>query len=138
MKVTKVNDGYVVIAARGERLPEVLDRFCEEYGVTAGTVRGIGAIADVELGYFDVDTKSYQRKRYRGSFELLTLQGNISRKPDGDIFIHVHVVLGGPDYRTIGGHLFDATVSVTGEFFIAPVAAPLQRSLDEYTGLSLL
>ena len=45
------------------------------------------------------------------------MEGNVALK-DGEPFIHAHVVLSDHKMQTLGGHLFETTVGVAGEFFL--------------------
>ena len=40
--------------------------------------------------------------------------------------------------NTIGGHLINATISLTGEIFITPLNGTVERKFCEKTGLNLL
>lgn len=44
-------------------------------------------------------------------------------------------MLGGPDFRTLGGHLFQAKTGVVVEVFVTPLQDPLPRMLCEEIGL---
>jgi len=43
------------------------------------------------------------------------LEGNVALK-EGEPFIHAHVVLSDHNMQTLGGHLFETTVGVAGNF----------------------
>jgi len=136
MKVKRVEGGFIVVLERGEEVVKALTDFVNENELEGGEVRGVGGVKNVVLGFYDIERKEYLKRRFDGFFELLSLIGNISIV-DGKPFCHLHATLSGRDYGAIGGHLFEATVSVTGEFFIQ--AAPkLTRKFDETTGLNLI
>ena len=77
--------------------------------IDAGTVEGLGAGYGWTLGYFDRATREYRRQTFPGEWEILSLKGNLALR-EGRPIAHVHVVLGGPDFRTVGGHLFEGRV----------------------------
>jgi len=128
---------YLVRVDRGEEMMETLRAVAREKGIEAGRVSGIGALQDAELGYFDVERKDYLRKKLPGSWELLSLAGNISLR-DGEVLPHIHVILGNVDLECRGGHLFSGVVSVTGEIFIEKLPEALHREMDDEVKLPLL
>ena len=48
------------------------------------------------------------------------------------------MTLGRSDFSLVGGHLFEATVSVTLEVFVTPTSKRLERELDQRFDLNLL
>jgi predicted DNA-binding protein with PD1-like motif len=53
---------------------------------------------------------------------------------DGEPFCHAHVTISGLDFISHSGHLFQADIAVTGEFFLQPLPR-IERVFDEQTGL---
>ncbi len=136
MRAFEQDGSWIVRIDRGEVLPACLERWMAEQGIGAATFAGIGALDDVELGYFDRVSRVYARRTFPESRELLSLVGNGSWHA-GQPVVHAHVVLGGPDFSVVGGHLFRATVSVTVELHVQPLRA-LTRRRDDAVGLNLL
>lgn len=136
MNVSQHGNSYYVQVTKGERVIASLTAFAKEHGLGAGTISGIGALTDVELGFYELGTKTYHRETFSDAFELLNLTGNIS-VVDGEPFVHAHVTLGDAEYRARGGHLFEAEVEVTGEFVVTPLEGTVQRDMDEQIGLKL-
>lgn len=65
-----------------------------------------------------------------GPLELLSISGNISRRPDGGVHLHAHVTVstGGPvPGQTYGGHLVEGAV----------VLSTAEIALVEITGMAL-
>jgi predicted DNA-binding protein with PD1-like motif len=137
MKVQKFADGYLVRLERGEEVTEALTSFLKENKIHAGTVSGLGGIADAELGFYDLPSKTYLHQTFPGNLELIHYMGNITLV-DGDPFIHAHAVVSGPDYTAKSGHFFSAKVAITGEFVIRPADYMVSRALDDFTGLKLM
>jgi hypothetical protein len=137
MKVKKFSQGYIVRVERGEEITATLTNFLREANITAGMITGLGGIADAELGFYDLPSKTYQRTTVSGNLELVLYQGNITMV-DGEPFIHAHAVVSGPDYIAKSGHFFSAQVVVTGEFIIKPADWNVTRVLDDVTGLKLM
>ncbi|MFH1277569.1 MAG: DUF296 domain-containing protein [Candidatus Eisenbacteria bacterium] len=139
MKVWEYDGGdrYLVRVDRGEELTDTLRAVAKEKGIHAGRIAGIGALRDAELGYFDVDRKEYLRGIVEGSWELLSLTGNVSLR-SGEPVPHIHVILGDANLNCKGGHLFSGVVSVTGEIFIDRLPGALHRETDPEVDLPLL
>ncbi|MBI3871474.1 MAG: DNA-binding protein [candidate division Zixibacteria bacterium] len=137
MRYQKTPHGYMVRLQKGEEIHASLTRFMKEKKFGGGSVTGLGAVTDVGLGYFHLNTKQYDRHEYKDEYELVSLTGNLSLV-DGQPLLHAHVVISGSDMAAISGHLFAATIAVTGEFAITVSDTPMNRALDPETGLKLL
>jgi hypothetical protein len=137
MRSFKKDNIYVLIVDRGEEIVSKVIDFCKKNRISAAFVSGIGALSNITLGYFDIIKKEYIKKKLDSSYELLNINGNISVEEDDFIF-HCHVILGGPDFRLMGGHLFRGVVSVTAEICILPLNGKLIRKMDEETRLNLI
>jgi uncharacterized protein len=128
---------HVVRLDRGEPVLASLQAYVGAQGIEGGSILGLGAVRDAELGYFHPDERAYHRRRFPETRELLNLTGTISRL-DGAPFVHAHVQLADENHVVVGGHLFEAVVAVTGEFVVHAAAVPSRRLADDDTGLKLL
>ncbi len=138
MRVFESESGTLVVRLDvDEEIVASLTTVVKERGLKGGAITGIGAVKNTTLGYFDVHTKTYDRRVFADDFELVGLTGNITWV-DSEPMIHLHAVLGGPDYAAVAGHLFSSEISITGEITITPNELALQRGLDERTGLKLI
>jgi predicted DNA-binding protein with PD1-like motif len=137
MLAAQFSEGYLLRLERDEEVTESLTRFLEEKEIRAGIVSGLGGIADAELGFYDLPTKTYLRRVIPGNLELVHYLGNITQV-DGKPFIHAHAVVSGRDYQAYSGHFFQARIAVTGEFVIRPADWKVSRALDDFTGLKLM
>lgn len=137
MRHAEVEGGWLVRLEAGEKLPAAIAAFCRARGVPAATVSGLGALSDVELGYYDVGAKRYERTRLAGSWELLALTCTVAEW-QGEPFAHTHVLVSGPDFSVRGGHLFEGTVSVTAELRVVAIRQPVRRAMDPAFSLHFL
>ena len=135
MEFRKVDNCYYVYVQKDEPVLETLTGFCKDYGIQNGQVFGIGAIKDVELGAYDLDTKHYTRQLFEGSWELIGMQANITQL-DNEPFIHAHVTIGDHNFNVKGGHLFAGNVAVVGEFIIVPLSGDARRESNPEIGLA--
>ena len=100
----------------GEEIHESVQGL-QMHGIKCAVITsGIGRCHNVEIGYLD-SNKIYQKTMHQDSMELLSTQGNLAPGPNGP-FTHIHVVLSDDDKVVHGGHLFQATVSVTAEIHL--------------------
>lgn len=121
---------------KGEEIISVITKLAKENSITAGLVRGIGALERTKIGYYDQKTRKYIFQNFTEPMEILSLKGNISIK-DGEPFPHIHVVLSREDYSCIGGHLFEAEVFAFEFEIIEFEGTAYERDFDEDTGLFL-
>jgi predicted DNA-binding protein with PD1-like motif len=136
MEWREMGDAYCVRLLRDEEVLEQLTDFVTEREITAASILGIGAVKDIELGFYELETRTYHRKELAGDHELVNLTGNLSFV-DGKPFVHAHVTVGGPDFRASCGHLFRAVIAVTGEFVVRPMPGQIDRAFDDACGLNL-
>ena len=111
----------------GEPFFDTLYAALSETGGSSGVfLSGIGMLRSFEIGWFNMETKAYEKKFYTDPYELLSLSGNLSQKETA-LFAHFHVTLAGRAHRVIGGHLFGGTVCNTLECFFRSYGHPLMR-----------
>lgn len=114
-----------------------LTELCKTKDIHAGYLHGIGAVSNVTCGWYDLATRSYMFTDYKGLFEVVSLQGNITHKED-EHFIHLHGIFTDTDNRAFGGHVKEMTVGITLEIFLHPLPGVTRRSYDERSGLYLI
>jgi predicted DNA-binding protein with PD1-like motif len=137
MKHRRVPGGFFVVLDKGEEIVATLTAFAREQKIEGGGLAAIGALEDPTLGFYDLGTKTYDQSLFKGEFELVALNGNISLV-DGEPFVHCHATLGKPDYSLIGGHLFSGTVAVTAEVHVRVFDEAMKREKNAAIGLNLL
>ncbi|MCE5222891.1 DNA-binding protein [bacterium] len=129
---------------KGEEILESLTGFCKKfnhYTGATGTITGIGAVSYAEIGWFDPECKKYVTNVYQENREITSLIGNLSLK-EKEPFFHIHVTLSNRQFEVIGGHLYKAIISATGElvlrtFRLSGTSTDLKRKPDQETGLYL-
>jgi predicted DNA-binding protein with PD1-like motif len=139
MQTVQIHNGFFIVLSRGEELIASLTQFCEQEAVHWGQFSAIGAVEDVEIGYYDIGNREYVFNAEEGPFEVANMNGNISELGE-DPLIHCHAVLSRCDETLgcIGGHIRTARVALTLEVCLWLVTQPLLRGFDEDTGLNLL
>lgn len=136
MRFIKTDKGYVVRLFKWEHVVTSLTQFCIDENITSGFINGLGGAFEAELGFYYVDRKEYECKKF-GACEIVSLIGNIAFV-EGKPFLHIHAVIADTSFAAFGGHLKEATVSATCEVFITPFETKLERTMDEKIGLKLL
>ena len=126
---------FLLRVPEGEELGSFVNRFAEKKGVSTAIVKGIGSLRNPVVGYYSEETRSYKRIELVGTFEMLSLLGNISIK-DGRPFAHLHVTLGNATGNVFGGHLIKGEVFVAELYVQELLGEPLIRK-DRGNSLSL-
>ncbi|MFW0760503.1 PPC domain-containing DNA-binding protein [Staphylococcus cohnii] len=127
----------VLVLEQGEDIVEAVTDLAREQNGKFGTVSGIGACDDVELNFYNLDTKTYEKKEIKEPLELISLLGNISHI-DEKPFAHLHATFGTNQYETLSGHLTKAVVSATAEIVITMTNLDINRKHNADIGLNLL
>lgn len=122
---------------KGEKLNATLLNFLNNSNISSAAFSAIGACEELELGFYNLDSKEYQWKTFADRFEIVSLTGNISKYHDEKI-LHMHGVFSDINFHTIGGHVKDFTVSATCEVEIRLLDENSERTEDKLTGLKLL
>jgi uncharacterized protein len=121
----------------GGDLLEEIAAVAEAHGMQAAELRAIGALQTARLAFYDQTSHEYGEFPVDAPVELVGLLGNVSRR-DGATAVHAHATLAGHDGACIGGHVAPGCVVFACELILQElVGEPLQRELDEVTGLPL-
>jgi hypothetical protein len=129
MQFTQIDNTFLIRLERGEEIHAVLKAFCQQHGISAGWLTGIGALMQAELGYFHRDRMEYSWKVIETDHELTSLMGNISLK-EGEPWLHLHATLSDEQFQVTAGHLKSGVISVTGEIILHPLPGPIIRTFD--------
>lgn len=136
-KVLNTEKPFILALKMGENLFEGILRCANAANLKSASISGLGALDDVTVAYYNLETKQYQTKLFKGMYELISLNGNIALV-DGKRFIHIHAALGTEQYDVVGGHIMDAIVGPSAEITIIPLSAEINREYDAVTGLKLM
>ena len=136
MKTYPSEDGAAafVSLARGEDLLAGLGDAIAVLGVEAATLQLIGGLETATLGYFDPEAGQYLTFT-TGHVEIASGLGNVSIR-DGSPFIHLHLVVSGPDGECRAGHAMDGCRGFVVEAYLRKLdgEAPVRRQVE---GMSL-
>ena len=129
---------FALIFDTGDEFISELTDFAKDNDLSAASLTALGAFSDATLGYFDIESKEYDKIPVEEQVEVLSLVGTIAPKDGGEPEVHAHTVVGRPDGTTRGGHLLEAHVRPTLEVVLTESPEHLQRRTDEETGLPLI
>jgi len=120
----------------GDAAHASLTSLMEKEGIRGGFLSALGALRDVELGYYDLQRKDYDRRAFEEEVEIASAHGTLSVL-DGKPHVHLHAVVSDRECRAFGGHVFRATAAATVEVLLHVSEEPIERTPDEATGLAL-
>lgn len=137
-QIAKDPKTVVVILDTGDEILSSLKSVARAEHLAASSFKAIGALSEVELGWFNWETKKYQTAvKLQEQVELLSLIGDIALK-NGEPQVHAHLVIGRKDGTAHGGHLLSATVRPTCEIVITESPQHLQKEMDPESGIALI
>lgn len=128
---------FVVVMDKGDEAAEELRRFARDHDIAAAGLTAVGGCSAATLGYFDSEIMAARNRTFEGQMEVLSFIGDIAIR-DGDPAVHAHVVLGRPDFTTLGGHLQQLTVFPTLEIIATETPGHLAKKIDPETGQALI
>jgi len=131
-------ESFILVLRKEEEIFSSISKCAETIGLNGAILSGLGAIKNIDIGYYDLEQKKYFNKDFGDDIvELISLTGNIALK-DGKPVPHIHIVCSKHDYSAFGGHLFSAKVGVTVEIHVTPLQASPVRQMSEEIGLALI
>lgn len=126
-----------------ERLPkdgDLLDeitKFVRKNNINKGIIKGIGAVSEAKIGYYNQSEENYEYTKYNQHLEIVSLLGNISIL-DGKPMVHAHISLADDEGKTYGGHLAEDTKIFATELYVEEIKGEKKiRTKDEETNLTL-
>lgn len=133
-------DGYnhVIRLDKGQRFSEIFEEFVTKTNYEGAWVNIIGGTLEVELGFYDLNSKEYHWKKFSGLYEITGVSGTFTQGSDGKLMYHLHGTFADKNYQVIGGHVKDFVAAATVEIFVHRTYKPLKRKQDSATGLQVL
>ena len=128
---------YAVIFGTGDEAFSGLLEFAEKYHITSAHFTAIGALNGATLAWFDPQRKMYKKISVNGQQEVISMIGDIALYK-GKPVVHTHMVVGGSDGTTRGGHVLAAFVSPTLEVMVIVDPIAMHKRFDPETDLTLI
>jgi uncharacterized protein len=129
---------FVIVLSSGDEVMACLKRFVEREKIEAAQFSAIGAFRSAVLGYFDWETKDYQRTPVDEQVEVAAFTGDVAYGPDDQPSLHIHCVLGCRGGRAVAGHLLEGHVRPTLEVVLTDSPVHLRKRHDPESGLALI
>jgi len=137
MEYRRLGDTIAVRLDRGEEILSCMKEIALKESIQVAIVQGIGATDQVSFGLYNVEMKKYLSHTYEQPFEIISLEGNITRREEQP-YLHLHIVLGDEAGNSFGGHLNMARIGGTAEIFIKILDGKIERKIDPMnTGLQV-
>jgi len=114
---------------------EEIKKIAQKLDIKTGWFNAIGALKDLEYGFYDQEKKQYKKFLFKNPCEIVSCTGNISLV-NNEIFVHAHIAFSDEQGILRGGHLFKGRIFAC-EVVILPSIDILKREFDEKTGLKL-
>lgn len=141
MKSRLINDDnqrtWIIVLEAGEEALSCIREFARQSDLAASQISAIGAFCDVDLAYFDIEKRDYQKIPMHEQLEVLSLLGDVTLS-DKEPKVHLHAVLGKRDASTCGGHLMRGVVRPTLEVILTESPVHLRRKFNPEVGLALI
>jgi Predicted DNA-binding protein with PD1-like DNA-binding motif len=128
---------WAIVLGTGDEVVSSLRDFAIAQQLSAARFTALGEFCEAKLGYFDWETKAYERIPLRGQVEVLALVGDVALEDDAPK-VHAHVVVAKRDGSAHVGHLLEARVRPTLEVMLVESPAHLRRTFDRESGLALI
>ena len=138
MEYRKIGTTYYVRMDRGDEVVSGLIEVCRREGIASAIFTGIGGCGSAELQVFIPETGEFETERIEGMLELVSLNGNVVRDDNGQLFHHTHALFSfkqDGQHGIAGGHLKATTVRYTAEIELRPtIGGAITRKFDPETG----
>jgi hypothetical protein len=136
-KLENTKSPFMLVLNKGDDFVDSLLECAKIVKLPSASLTGIGALANITFGYYDLQSKKYVKQTIDGVCELISLSGSVTLH-DNKYCTHLHVSLiklNDPSFSVIGGHLFSAKVGILAEINVIPFHAPIIREYSpEFNG----
>jgi hypothetical protein len=110
----------------GEEIVSSVTAVCQELGLTAATVSGIGFTTEMKVRIYDKEQDQFLFQTLTGSMEITSLTGNVFQADNG-LFTHLHIMAADRTMAIRGGHLISCVIGATGEIILDALPASITR-----------
>lgn len=133
----KSNSPYILSLQEGDNLFQAILQFVEAANLKSAVLSGLGALSNITMGYFHRDTQQHSKRLFSGTYELVSLTGNVTFANE-DRFLHIHAAIGDDQFNVFGGHIIDAFASASIEIAITPLTYPVFRIVHPELGIKVI
>jgi predicted DNA-binding protein with PD1-like motif len=97
----------------------------------------LGASKKLELSFYNLAGKEYEKHEFNENMEILNAGGNIGQF-EGKPVIHLHGSFGRQDLSTLGGHVHKLVANATVEVVLHKIDGNMEREYNKSVGLNTL
>lgn len=137
MDYRKFGNKIVLRLKKGDKVIESIEKLVRKENITACSFQGIGAVDYLKLGFWKPGSTDYKWSSYDEDFEVTSLIGNVTIFDD-EPMVHAHITCGRSNSEIIGGHLGEATCSLTLEIFVDVIGAKIRKKHDDDLGINTI
>ena len=130
MEYKRFGDTIALRLDPGDEVIAQILAVAKKENVTLSSVTGIGGAGEIEIGVFNTETKSYDKRLLTGTNEITSLVGNVNTM-QGETYAHLHITCAGKGGDVVGGHLLRCVISLTGEIFLHVIDGRVDRERRE-------
>lgn len=138
MEYRKIGENYYVRMDKGDEIISNLLEICRKEKIASAVFSGIGGCQRAELQVFIPATGSFETEMVEGMLELVSINGNVVRDGQGELYHHTHALFSfkkNGQHGMAAGHLRATTVLYTAEIELRPtVGGRITRKYDPETG----
>ncbi len=136
MDYKRIGNTIIARIDRGEEIHEQVKNLALKENIKLASVQGLGATNNFTVGVFSPKDKKYYPNTFTGDFEIVSIIGTINTM-DGEYYCHLHMSCGNDKGEVFGGHLNEATISVTCELVINVIDGIVDREFSDEIGINL-
>ncbi len=92
MRAVQIHNGFFIVFDRGEEIMSMLTQFAEREAVHWAAFEAIGMVEDVEIGYYDLETREYIIRQEERRVEAVRFKGDIPEFNEVPL-VHAHDAL---------------------------------------------
>lgn len=129
---------FVIIFDPEDEVTMGLKKFAKENQLSAASFKAVGAFERATFGWFNLETKEYEKIHVGEQVEVLSLIGDVAIDEKGEPQVHAHCVVGKRDGTAHGGHLLEAIVRPTLEVVLTENPAHLRKTFRQEFGIALI
>lgn len=136
MKYRVINPEAVALRLDpGDDYHECIEKVFAELEWPSGFIWGLGSVENPVLAHYKISDKKYTEMPMPGIFELASMNGTAAQL-NGNLSIHLHVVISDEEMNAYGGHLVQGKCSATAEIVIRNFGKKMKKKLSEESGLN--
>lgn len=137
MDYRRFGNKIVLRLKKGDKVIESIENLAKAEDIKACHFAGIGAVNELKLGFWRPCDTEYKWTMFNEDLEVTSLLGNVTMF-EGEPLVHAHITCGRSSSDVIGGHLGEATCSLTLEIFVDVIDSKLIKKPDQDLGINTI